>query len=174
MRRVVSRPTCVHPAGVETQGADRGRLLELQRAGVSVLRSLDETSRNRNAAGMAAPTGDPAAQRGHEPVGGGARRECIGELGVSLGRDVPAKRITWTGSPADAGRPPRLSRAQRARLERVLLKGPRAAGYPTELWTLARVAEVIRRLFGVRYHPSHVWRLLHQMDGVARNRSGVP
>jgi transposase len=62
------------------------------------------------------------------------------------------------------GRPPRLSRAQRAQLERVLLKGPRAAGYPTELWTLARVAEVIRRLFGVRYHPCHVWRLLHQMD----------
>ena len=62
------------------------------------------------------------------------------------------------------GRPPRLSRAQRARLERVLLKGPRAAGYPTDLWTLARVADVIRRLLGVRYHPSHVWRLLHQMD----------
>jgi len=49
-------------------------------------------------------------------------------------------------------------------LERVLLKGPRAAGYPTELWTLARVANIIRRVFGVRYHPSHVWRLLHQMD----------
>jgi transposase len=62
------------------------------------------------------------------------------------------------------GRPPKLTRAQRARLERVLLKGPRAAGYATDLWTLARVAEVIRRLFGVRYHPSHVWRLLHQMD----------
>ncbi len=62
------------------------------------------------------------------------------------------------------GRPPKLSRAQRARLERVLLKGPLAAGYATDLWTLTRVAEVITRLFGVRYHPCHVWRLLHSMD----------
>ncbi len=62
------------------------------------------------------------------------------------------------------GRPPKLSRAQRARLERVLLKGPLAAGYSTDLWTLKRVAEVITRLFGVQYHPCHVWRLLHSMD----------
>lgn len=62
------------------------------------------------------------------------------------------------------GRPPRLSRAQRARLERVLLKGPLAAGYSTDLWTLKRVAEVITRLFGVQYHPCHVWRLLDSMD----------
>jgi len=62
------------------------------------------------------------------------------------------------------GRPPKLSRAQRARLERVLLRGPLAAGYSTDLWTLTRVAEVIRRLFGVQYHPCHVWRLLHSMD----------
>ena len=62
------------------------------------------------------------------------------------------------------GRPPKLSRAQRARLERVLLKGPLAAGYSTDLWTLTRVAEVIQHLFGVRYHPCHVWRLLHRMD----------
>lgn len=61
------------------------------------------------------------------------------------------------------GRPPKLSRAQRARLERVLLKGPLTAGYSTDLWTLTRVAEVIRRLFSVRYHPCHVWRLLHDM-----------
>ncbi|MBI4587343.1 MAG: winged helix-turn-helix domain-containing protein [Candidatus Rokubacteria bacterium] len=33
-------------------------------------------------------------------------------------------------------------------------------GYRTDLWTTRRVAEVIRRHFGVRYHPNHVWRLL--------------
>lgn len=61
------------------------------------------------------------------------------------------------------GRPPKLSRAQRERLKRVLLKGPLAAGYPTDLWTLKRVAEVITRLFGVEYHPCHVWKLLHSL-----------
>jgi transposase len=29
------------------------------------------------------------------------------------------------------------------------------------LWTTARVAEVIRKSFRVRYHPDHVGRLLH-------------
>ncbi len=61
------------------------------------------------------------------------------------------------------GRPPKLSRAQRARLTRVLLQGPLAAGYPTDLWTLKRVAEMVTRLFGVEYHPCHVWRLLHSV-----------
>src|SRR5262249_12772996 len=44
--------------------------------------------------------------------------------------------------------------------ETILTRGPRRAGYPTELWPLARVAQVIRREFGIRYHPSQVWRLL--------------
>jgi transposase len=42
----------------------------------------------------------------------------------------------------------------------VLLRGAQAAGYSTELWTLRRIAEVIKKEFGVRYCPSAVWRLL--------------
>lgn len=61
------------------------------------------------------------------------------------------------------GRKPKLSVRQRQRLARLLLKGPRSHGYRTELWTLARVAEVIERRFGVRYHPSTVWRVLRGM-----------
>jgi DNA invertase Pin-like site-specific DNA recombinase len=33
------------------------------------------------------------------------------------------------------GRPPKLDRRQRTRLERLLLKGARAAGYESDLWT---------------------------------------
>ena len=58
------------------------------------------------------------------------------------------------------GRPPKLSQAQRRTLVKVLLKGPLAAGYRTDLWTLQRVAEVIDDQFGVQYHPCHVWKLL--------------
>lgn len=61
-----------------------------------------------------------------------------------------------------AGRKPRLSDAQIEAIERVLLEGPVAAGYPTEFWTLGRVAEVIERVTGIRYHPGHVWRLLRK------------
>jgi transposase len=58
------------------------------------------------------------------------------------------------------GRAPKLSDSQKRKLVKVLLKGPLAAGYRTELWTLQRVAEVIDRQFGIRYHPCHVWKLL--------------
>src|SRR5436853_7872863 len=52
-----------------------------------------------------------------------------------------------------AGRKPRLEAPQLARVETALLKGPGSHGFATELWTLPRVALVIERLTGVRYHP---------------------
>ena len=61
------------------------------------------------------------------------------------------------------GRRPKLTAKQRERLGRLLLKGPGKHGYSTELWTLARVAEVIAVTFGVEYDPSQVWRILRAM-----------
>ena len=66
------------------------------------------------------------------------------------------------------GRKPKLSLAQRKKLIRLMKKGPRANGYKTDLWTLPRVAEVIRKQFGVRYDPSHVWRILDALDWSAQ------
>jgi len=57
----------------------------------------------------------------------------------------------------------RLTDAQRKRLVRMLLQGPRKHGYGTELWTLARVAQLIAVKFGVEYHPSAVWHILRAM-----------
>ncbi|MEW5994553.1 MAG: winged helix-turn-helix domain-containing protein [Candidatus Zixiibacteriota bacterium] len=61
------------------------------------------------------------------------------------------------------GRPPRLTPAQKEGLVKALLKGPLAAGYRTDLWTLQRVTEVIERRYGIQYHPSHVWKLLRSL-----------
>ena len=58
------------------------------------------------------------------------------------------------------GRPPRLNAKQKQRLVKIFLKGPREAGYRTDLWTCRRVAEVIAQTFGVEYHPAHVWKIL--------------
>lgn len=58
------------------------------------------------------------------------------------------------------GRPRRLTATQEARLLRQLLRGASAHGYGTDLWTTQRIAEVIERQFGVRYHRDHVGRLL--------------
>jgi len=58
------------------------------------------------------------------------------------------------------GPEPRLGEADLRRLDEALLAGPGQFGYRTELWTLSRIAEVIGKLFGVRHHPSQVWRIL--------------
>src|SRR3954470_5973260 len=50
----------------------------------------------------------------------------------------------------------RLSDAQLAELEQLLLKGAPAHGFPNELWTAARVSLPIHRHFGVKYYPEHV------------------
>lgn len=62
-----------------------------------------------------------------------------------------------------AGRKPQLTAADLAPVERALRTGPRAHGFPTELWTLPRVARLIERLTGVRHHPGHVWRILRRL-----------
>lgn len=61
------------------------------------------------------------------------------------------------------GRPSRLTDGQKAQLEEELLKGPRAHGYQTELWTIARIGKLIHKLFAVRYHNSHVWLMMTQL-----------
>ena len=58
------------------------------------------------------------------------------------------------------GPTPKLAPEQRARLPEVLARGAEAYGFAGDVWTTARVATVIEREFGARYHPAHVSRLL--------------
>lgn len=59
-----------------------------------------------------------------------------------------------------SGRPPKLSDEDLQRLPELLAEGPAHFGFRGQVWTRARVGEVIRRRFGVRYSDSHVGRLL--------------
>ena len=61
------------------------------------------------------------------------------------------------------GRPPKLTARQLQGLVSVLSKGAMARGYRTELWTTARIADVIKGSFGVQYHRDHVGRLMHSL-----------
>ena len=61
------------------------------------------------------------------------------------------------------GRSPRLTDAHVLRVKKVILGGSRNAGFPTDMWTLARIAAMIKKTVSVSYHPSHVWRVLHAM-----------
>ena len=69
-----------------------------------------------------------------------------------------------------AGRKPMLDRAQLGRVDAALRAGAQAQGFRTGLWTLPRVALVIRRLTGVQHHPGHVWKLLRDRRGHCSGR----
>lgn len=61
------------------------------------------------------------------------------------------------------GRPSRLAENDLERLGELLEQGPQAHGFATNLWTCERVALLIEREFGVRFHDAHVWRVLQRM-----------
>lgn len=76
----------------------------------------------------------------------------------------PTGNMRWRAeAPRPSGSAPRRTKRQREPLVQSLLRGARAAGFPTDLCTLARVAQVIEREFGIRYHLGHVWHLLRRM-----------
>jgi len=63
-----------------------------------------------------------------------------------------------------SGRPLRLSKADRQKLPDILERGAESFGFRGELWTCSRVAKVIQREFGVKYHPAHVSRILKDLN----------
>jgi transposase len=58
------------------------------------------------------------------------------------------------------GRPPRLDARAWTRLGRLLARGAVAAGFETERWTLRRIAALVQREFGLRFHPRYLERPL--------------
>jgi transposase len=56
----------------------------------------------------------------------------------------------------------RLSVGQQQQLDQLLRQGAQAHGWPNQLWTTQRIAELIRRHFGVSLHHDHVGRCLRQ------------
>src|SRR5271156_5742859 len=56
----------------------------------------------------------------------------------------------------------RLSLTQQQQLEVMLCEGAQAHGWPNQLWTAQRIADLILRKFGVSLHHDHVGRFLRQ------------
>ena len=57
----------------------------------------------------------------------------------------------------------RLTPEQCQHLLNLLSQGARAHGFRNELWTLARVASVVERHFGITYCPSGIWHVLRRL-----------
>jgi transposase len=66
-------------------------------------------------------------------------------------------------SRSSPGRPPKLSPSRKRLIPEFLWHGAEAYGFRGDVWTCARVAQVIEEEFGVRYHKDHVGRLLQEL-----------
>jgi transposase len=70
------------------------------------------------------------------------------------------------------GRPSGLDDVQRRELMRALTAGALAEGFATDLWTLPRVGELIKRRFTRSYSESQVWRILVSLGFSCQRPSG--
>jgi transposase len=98
---------------------------------------------------------------------GWLQKDIAAALGVSAGaisqwlkRAREGGGVAALASQPSPGMTPRLGAEQRAQLRALLARGAPAYDFTGDVWTAKRVAQVIERTFGVRYHPDHVSRLL--------------
>ena len=99
---------------------------------------------------------------------GWQQKEIAVALGVSKGavsqwmkRGREGGREALKAHPP-AGVKPKLTKEQKAQIPQLLAKGAESYGFRGEVWTASRVAVVIERTFGVKYHRDHVSRLLRE------------
>jgi transposase len=102
--------------------------------------------------------------------------DVVAELEVSA-QTASRWHRAWSGRGREglagagrAGRRRKLSDQQLAAVEAALLAGPRANGFATEMWTLARAAQVIERVTGIRYSQTQTWAVLREQLGWTRQR----
>lgn len=102
--------------------------------------------------------------------------DVVAELGVSA-QTASRWHRAWTeqgrsglAGAGRAGRTRKLSDEQLAEVEAALAKGPRANGFPTQMWTLSRVADVIEAVTGVRYSQTQTWTILRERLRWSRQR----
>ena len=100
---------------------------------------------------------------------GWKQTEIADALGVTEGAVSQwMKRAREQGVEGLRHKPPpgatsRLSEKERAQLAELLAHDAQAYGFRGKVWTCERVAELINREFGVRYHPAHVSRLVRAL-----------
>lgn len=100
---------------------------------------------------------------------GWSGRAIAAALGVTPGAVSQwLKRAREQGLAALRRRPPpgaapKLTAEQRAQVPGLLARGAEAFGFVGDVWTTKRVATVIRRELGVRYHPAHISRLVRRL-----------
>ena len=98
----------------------------------------------------------------------GAHRQSVGRWAQQL-EEGGLRALQRAGR---AGRKAHLRPEDLRRIERGLKRGPQALGYESGLWTSARVAHLIEKECGVRYHAGHAWRILRQLGWSCQRPTG--
>lgn len=57
----------------------------------------------------------------------------------------------------------RLSEKNRKRFKRAIEQGPEYHGFETQLWTLSRLAAVMKKTTGVRFGHNHTWEVVRSL-----------
>ena len=100
---------------------------------------------------------------------GWKQKDIATALGVSEGavsqwlKKAKAQGVEALRHQPPPGRQPRLSPEQMAQLPTWLAQGAQAFGFGGQVWTTARVVEMIRQQFGVSSHRAHGSRLLRRI-----------
>jgi|SRR5215217_87646 len=104
--------------------------------------------------------------QGHLSQAEVARRMGVSEAAVSHWArrlDEAGGSIRGLRARARTGRPSRLSPEEWQQVVGLVRAGASTCGFPTERWTLKRVAQLIQRTFGVSYHPNYLAVRLHHL-----------
>ena len=117
------------------------------------------------------PYGEEIRVRAVELVLGGWKPSAVAEvlgcstrsvqLWVNKSDNGRCKSALKTGKAP--GATPKLDQRQKQQLVELLGNGPEAAGFAGQLWTCPRIAELIRREFGVTYHVKYLPTLLRSL-----------
>ncbi|HLX27223.1 MAG TPA: winged helix-turn-helix domain-containing protein [Casimicrobiaceae bacterium] len=85
-------------------------------------------------------------------------------------KKLAGDRQAWRRRPL--GRPGSMDMEQRKQLSKMLIAGAITNGFPTEVWTLARIGTLIKREFGHVFGTTHVWRIVRELGFSSQRPTG--
>jgi transposase len=71
-----------------------------------------------------------------------------------------AKGMKGLQSKGNPGPKPQLTEKDKEKIRKAIVQGPERYGYATGVWTLARIAAVIRKITKAGFKTTHTWRIV--------------
>jgi putative transposase len=93
-----------------------------------------------------------------------ARRFKVTPAAVNYWHEAwKTKGVRGLQSKGQTGFPSRLTEEKRTVFRRAILKGPQEYGFETNLWTLSRLASVMKKTTGVTFGHNHTWEIVRAL-----------